>query len=636
MIDWMIKRCLKLKQNTMNVLLCFIIFLVFSVSLTYGQQQRFTDSLYTELNKTKEDSAKIKLMLRIAKEYVYSDITKSQNLAEKSLDLATKNNLDEAKAKAHDFIGIVHTIKGDYLEGVNHFNSAITIFKKINQQGSLAKSYGNLAAAYQFLEDFEESLKVQLYSLNISEKLKDSVAMSVSYVTLGNIHHKLENFDRAAKYYKKSYKIAKQIHDLDRVVVSLCNLSLILIEQEKIDSAIYYITQSIDIAKKENLNFLMFQSIEVLGSIHLKNNNYQLAKQFFLQSKPEFEKSNYEYYMISNYTYLGRAYAGLQQKDSALYYYRKALTIGLKNDYKIHIFDIYEGLTKLYMHSGEKDSALYYFDKSITIKDELAVSEKTKITERFQAEYEAKKKEEEIVLLQEQNKVKDAIIEKRTYFIATLLLTVILFFTGSFFIRRQIKLKQQKIAVELEHRALRAQMNPHFLFNSLNSIQRMYVEGNENDANEYMADFSELMRKILDNSGQSAISLNEELTALKLYLNLEQLRCQNQISYSFHVDENIDVYHTLVPPLIIQPFVENAIWHGIFPGNKKGHISITLSLEKELIKCEIHDDGVGFSPQSASQHESKGIKITEQRIGNKIRIKTSPNEGTTVSFYINI
>lgn len=629
----MIKRCLKLNQSTVKYLLCFGIFSVFS--LAYGQQQKFTDSLYTELKKTKQDSVKIKLMLRIAKEYVYSNISESERLAEKSLDLATKNNLDEAKAKAHDFIGIVHTIKGDYLEGVNHFNSAITIFKRINQKEALAKSYGNLAVAYQFLEDFEESLKVQLHSLNISEKLKDSVAMSGSYLTLGNIYHKLENFDRAAKYYKKTYQIAEQINDVNRRVESLCNLSLILMEQHEIDSAIYYITQSIDIAKKENLHFHLFQSIEVLGSIYLKNKNYQLAKQKFLQSKPEFEKSNYEYYMISNYSCLGQTYAGLQQKDSALYYYQKALTIGLKNDYKIHIFDIYEGLTKLYINSGEKDSALYYFDKSIKIKDELANLERTKIIERYQAEYEAQKKEEKIVLLQEQNKVKDATIETRTYFIATLILTVILLLTGGFFIRRQIKLKQQKRAIELEHTALRAQMNPHFLFNSLNSIQRMYVEGNENDANEYVADFAELMRRILDNSGQNTISLHEEISTLELYLNLEQLRCKSKVSYSIHIDEHVDVHNTYVPPLIIQPFVENAIWHGILPKNEKGHIDITLSQEDNQIKCKIHDDGVGFFLISKSNHESKGIKITEQRIGNKIVIESSPNEGTTVSFYIN-
>ncbi|WP_300665404.1 histidine kinase, partial [Fluviicola sp.] len=396
-----------------------------------------------------------------------------------------------------------------------------------------------------------------------------------------------------------------------------------------------YITQSIDIAKKEKLDFPMVQSIEVLGSIYLKNRNYKLAKQKFLQSKPAFEQSNYEYYMISNYTCLGLTYAGLQQKDSALYYYRKALTIGLKNDYKIHVYDIYEGLTKLYINNNEKDSALYYFDKSVNIKDELATSERTKIIERYQAEYEAQKKEEEIVLLQEQSKLKDASIEKRTYFIATLILAVILLLTGGFFIRRQIKLKQQKKAVELEHIALRAQMNPHFLFNSLNSIQRMYVEGNENDANEYMADFAELMRRILDNSAQNTVSLHEELSTLELYLNLEQLRCGGKVRYSIQVDENVDTHNTHVPPLIIQPFVENAIWHGILPKKENGYVSIILSREDNRIKCVIQDDGVGFSLVSRSKHESKGIKITEQRIGNKIVIKSSPNEGTTVSFYLN-
>ena len=619
--------------NKAQLKLCFVLFFMFTFSLGYGQRS-ISDSLYTELEKANEDSVKIMLLLQIAKQHIYSNISESTELAEKALALANKNNLKEAQAKAHDLMGIVHTIKADYSLGIEHFKTAISIFKEINNEKNLAKSYGNLATAYQYLEDFEKSLKAQLFSLQISEKLKDSVAMSTSYLNLGSIHYKLEDLGRAEKYYKKAYHFSKETNQLEKIIESLSTLSLILLDNQKTDSAIYYINHSIDLAKKSNLTFLMFQSIEILGTIHLENKNYKLAKQKFLQAKPEFEKSKYEYRIISNYIHLGEAYSRLQHKDSAMYYYHKALAIGLRNNYQIHALDAYEGLTKLFISNNQKDSALYYFEKSIITKNEIVNTEKAKISERFQTEYETQKKEEKITLLQEQNKVKDVLLEKRTYFIATLSLTVLLLLTGGFFLRRQIKLKQQKVATELEHKALRAQMNPHFLFNSLNSIQRMYVEGNENDANEYMADFAELMRKILDNSGQNTISLHEELTALKLYLNLEQLRCQNKINYSIHIDENIDTHNTSVPPLIIQPFVENAIWHGILPKKESGHIAINISQENHQIKCKIYDDGVGFSPESTTQHESKGIKITEQRIGNKVKIESTPNQGTTVSFYI--
>ena len=205
---------------------------------------------------------------------------------------------------------------------------------------------------------------------------------------------------------------------------------------------------------------------------------------------------------------------------------------------------------------------------------------------------------------------------------------------GGWFMRRQHQLREQKKAAELEHRALRTQMNPHFIFNALNSIQRIYLEGDIDEANEYIADFSTLMRNILENSNKSSISLHKELETLRLYLELEKLRSRNRIEYSISVDPEIDPLRTNVPPLVIQPFVENAIWHGILPKKQKGMIAIRLAPRDGNLKCEVSDDGVGMNPDDRTKSSSKGIAITEQRLGNKVEIKSSPGLGTQVIFII--
>jgi LytS/YehU family sensor histidine kinase len=168
--------------------------------------------------------------------------------------------------------------------------------------------------------------------------------------------------------------------------------------------------------------------------------------------------------------------------------------------------------------------------------------------------------------------------------------------------------------------ALRAQMNPHFIFNSLNSINMFILENNKLQASEYLSKFSRLVRLILQNSQEAFIPLERELEALQLYLELESLRFVNKFEYKIAVADNVDPTMLKVPPLIIQPYVENAIWHGLMHTKEKGHLEIELYQQKEILFCKITDDGIGrkraaeLKSKSASIHKSMGMRITADRI----------------------
>jgi ligand-binding sensor domain-containing protein len=175
-------------------------------------------------------------------------------------------------------------------------------------------------------------------------------------------------------------------------------------------------------------------------------------------------------------------------------------------------------------------------------------------------------------------------------------------------------------ATELEMYALRSQMNPHFIFNSLNAINTFILEKNSDQAFEYLTMFSKLMRLILQNSRSEVVTLENELEALRLYLELEALRFDNHFSYSIKVDEDIDRDAVMVPPLIIQPYAENSIWHGLMHKEEKGFLLVEVLEEEEFLICRITDDGVGrqkaaeLKSKSASAHKSMGMRITADRI----------------------
>lgn len=184
-----------------------------------------------------------------------------------------------------------------------------------------------------------------------------------------------------------------------------------------------------------------------------------------------------------------------------------------------------------------------------------------------------------------------------------------------------IRLKSDLAASQLT--ALRTQMNPHFIFNALNSIQQYILLGNVEEANKYLSKFSKLQREVLHHCQQQFILLDKEIEMLTLYMQLEQLRFSNTFSYNIHFSDDIDAGEIKIPPMLLQPFVENAIWHGLMPknGNKKVEIGFML-LKDDLLICTIKDNGIGRKAaekikqenNTAINHKSKGLSLVYERM----------------------
>ena len=189
-------------------------------------------------------------------------------------------------------------------------------------------------------------------------------------------------------------------------------------------------------------------------------------------------------------------------------------------------------------------------------------------------------------------------------------------------VRRQEKINavHEKELLELEAKALRAQMNPHFIFNCLNSIKSLIQQHEEERSVTYLTTFSKLIRTLFNNADKKEISLYDEIETCRYYLQLEAMRFDMKFSYSINVDENIDLKSIQVPALIIQPFIENAIWHGIVPRNSGGNVLLSVSRKDGIVEIAIDDNGIGREAShqnksmSSLQHQSKGVNLTQSRL----------------------
>jgi hypothetical protein len=202
---------------------------------------------------------------------------------------------------------------------------------------------------------------------------------------------------------------------------------------------------------------------------------------------------------------------------------------------------------------------------------------------------------------------------------------------------RQIRLREgektelNRRAADMELKALRAQMNPHFIFNAMNSIQNFIIRNESESAHRYLSKFSKLIRNVLDNSKNKLVPLEQELETLELYLELESLRFEHKFTYAFIIDPSIDMNFAEIPSMLIQPYVENAIWHGLLHRPENGKITISMTLtENDIIRCMIEDNGVGrrrsqeLKKNMVRTHKSVGMEVTRERL--EIINKTSNSD----------
>lgn len=204
-------------------------------------------------------------------------------------------------------------------------------------------------------------------------------------------------------------------------------------------------------------------------------------------------------------------------------------------------------------------------------------------------------------------------------------LFLLLAFCITFFLYTRIKKIKKKVfikeqIIDLEMKALKAQMNPHFIYNALNSIQALIAEDKKNDAMMYVGSFSRLLRQILEHSDKHVITLDREIETMKLYIGLEALRLNMNLSYTIKADENIVLENEKIPPLILQPFIENALWHGLSEKTGERTLEIRISQDTNCLVCLVEDNGIGRKAaglkRGSTEHHSKGIDITRQRLIN--------------------
>ena len=311
---------------------------------------------------------------------------------------------------------------------------------------------------------------------------------------------------------------------------------------------------------------------------------------------------------------IAKVYVADSQKVKALASLQEAYDMALKEGHTMEAKKSLEQLVAQYRQENQSRKALDLYADFMNRLEPLVKADSTLIDEKFFQAHEAR-----IAQLEKERALKDELIKKKNTFNYVLQGSIILVLVFLLFIIKawySIKKKNKKIALQ----SLRREMNPHFIFNSLNSVNQFIAQNNELEANKYLSSYSRLMRNILENSNKDFTPLLTELEQLKEYLDLEYMRFNDKFVYEIEVDESLDTDQVLVPNMLIQPHLENAIWHGLRYKESGGLLKLSVKADGDILSVVIEDNGIGLKKSNElkthhqKEHHSRGLTNTHERI----------------------
>ncbi|MFL1013235.1 tetratricopeptide repeat-containing sensor histidine kinase [Flavisericum labens] len=531
------------------------------------------------------------LTFNIGNFYFYrSNYKKSLNHVEEALGFYKKGKDSIRMSRSYNLIGLNQMYLGDYSLAIETFQKGLLFLELTGNSTTqfYAELQGNLALLYEKISDFEKALEYQNKALILHKKNNYKVGISNTYANIGKLYGRLGQHQKALEAHKESLKLKEQLDNKYRLANGLTNLGITYSELKQYPNAIENLNKAKLIYKELEHNTNLSTVYKNLGDIYLDKNQSQKA---------------------------------FVQFDSAYIYAKKA-------EDKRAMFLAKEGLSKALFLKANYKRAYKEQAESLMIKDSLLSNEKRDEYANLKAKYEYEKEKAVLQANFEKDKAIDAAEIKQQMLIRNIsigagIFGIVVLGIVLTLVRRnkEAKLKGQLATSELQK--IRAQLNPHFIFNSLNSIGDYVQKNGKDKARNYIERFAAIMRKILDNSQKAEIPLEKEIEFLEGYIKLEQQRLENRFDYTVNVDSDIDEENTLVPPALYQPFIENSIWYA-FPEKKgKGQLTITFEKEQNTLVCTIDDNGLGIKQKQETDKKSFGISGVQNRVELFKQIKRS-------------
>ncbi len=517
----------------------------------------------------------------------------------------------ENQSDAYAWMALGLRFKNQYDSSKYWYQKALDAADSDTQMAIAKMGLGGIAYSQG---SYENALTLFTEAANFFEKSGNMEKLGSAYSNIGIIMNVNDNDEKAIHYFKSSIELFDELNLETKKLPALVNLSTVYRKKEKYDSAIFYAQQCYDISLRLDFKFGQAKALVILAPSFTESGDPSRGYDFAKKGRELFEEMGAEATVRLMKLYEAEALLGLGRTEQALTICRNLEELDLEISMEEHL---YRTMASIYEKMGKYELALRYQQKFHEVYEAFIDENQSKRIDELEAKFETERKETEIVLLRNEAALKESADAKKNWVIISVsTLSVFLVVAGWLFYQRRLSQERERSAIH-KQQLLRSQINPHFIFNSLSSIRGFLFEGNDTKpAINYLGKFAKLMRMVLELSSKEWVSLAEEMKALELYLEIQQIRFNKAFDFELSIDKSIDPNSIMVPPLTAQPFIENAIEHGLKGMDKNGMVEIACLKEHGKLVFKIQDNGIGIDHvEPRKNHQSRAIQIFKERMG---------------------
>lgn len=564
---------------------------------------------------------------------------------EKSIDFIAQSISQLGKRGNRNELSSSLTTLGEIYLYHKQYDLAITNFKDALEHRESSKTKLLLGKAYVMNGEFQNAKTMLTPLLDIKNMIPfQRVEL---YENLGDAVKGLSKLNEAVDFYKEGLQIAQKNQISPKVIDLNSKIADAYASENRLVEAEGFYNNSLNLSKKVAPERLIEEN-EKVADFYNQENRYedeiqlrkkslsglsQLPRQSVGRENKALPSSDSITAQRINYK-IANAYIAQDKLDEAIPYLERSIVKADSEDDLVVQKDATRKLSEVYKYKGDFSKSLESYQDYVAVVDSLYVRKEQEISRAARFNREIATKQNRISSLEQerqlsQSKYSLAVTEQQLFeetskrqkwIIYSLIFGLVLMALTTFLFYRNSK--QQKLANNLlALKSLRTQMNPHFIFNALNSVNNYIAKSDERSANRFLSDFSVLMRSVLENSEEDFISLSRELELLELYVKLEHSRFSDKFDYEINIDKKIDIDAFEIPPMLLQPYIENAIWHGLRYKEEKGFLKIEVNqINKELLEITIVDNGIGRKKSAAlktdnqKKQKSKGMGNIKKRI----------------------
>jgi tetratricopeptide (TPR) repeat protein len=562
-----------------------------------------------------------------------------KNLGRRNLSPELARLYKKYLADAWSGIGYCYQNKeGNSEKAMEHFRKSQKLREEIGDKTGLAESLNNIGGVYQNLGNVGKSIEYYRKSLALNEQLHDEFGIANTLNNLALTYLNQRDTVKSLEYYYRSLAKYIRIGYQEGIAIAYNNIGRVYHEKGQPEKALEFYNKSFAIHKTLGNKNGMALAYNNIGVLHSRRNDFSKSLEYYQKTRSLYQETNNRKGMALALSNIGHCYYKQKKYDLAVSNTEAALTISRELGYPDEILFAARTLKSIYHDMHNDSKALDMLELAVKMHDSISKENMRRENIKKQYQYEFESRERELTLKQEAGDQLQQLLfrQKQTNIIVgfALLITALAAIFALLYYKNRLDKEKKQQALELmvkdsEIKALRAQMNPHFIFNSLNSVLELIRLSNKEEALHYLAKLSKLIRAVLESSDKKMILLSDEMDLLRLYVDLENLRFGGHLRYNFSIDDDLDADNIEIPALIIQPFIENAILHGLL--NKKeicsdageayeAVLSVHLQRENSFLKCVIEDNGIGMEKADElkqgknREHRPMGMKMTRERL----------------------